>query len=183
MTPTPSHTQTAVLAGGCFWCLEAAYQMVAGVHKVTSGYAGGHAKDPTYEQVSSGTTGHAESVQIEYDPAVVSYERLMDIFWLIHDPTTPDRQGHDIGPQYRSVIFYSSPDQHKRAEASKTAAQSLVQAPIVTEIVPLDHFYEAEAYHQNYFKNHPDQAYCQAVINPKLAKLRAKYANLLKEDA
>jgi peptide-methionine (S)-S-oxide reductase len=183
MKPTPTHTETAVLAGGCFWCLEAAYQMVRGVSTVTSGYAGGQAASPTYDSVSTGTTGHAESVRVEYDPAVITYETILEIFWLIHDPTTSNRQGPDIGSEYRSVIFYQSDDQLQRAEASRDAAQKLVDAPIVTEIIPLEHFYEAEPEHQNYFRNHPERAYCQVIINPKLTKLRSKYAKLLKEDA
>jgi peptide-methionine (S)-S-oxide reductase len=183
MNNAPTSTQTAVLAGGCFWCLEAAYQLVKGVKSVTSGYAGGHVKDPSYEQVSSGTTGHAEAVRIEYDPKTITYLQLLEMFWVIHDPTTKDRQGHDVGPQYRSVIFYEHDWEHERAEASKAAAQKLMDAPIVTEIVPLEHFYKAEDYHQNYFRDHPEAAYCQAVINPKLTKLKAKFAAQLEAGA
>jgi peptide-methionine (S)-S-oxide reductase len=181
MNDATSSAPTAVLAGGCFWCLEAAYQLVKGVTAVTSGYAGGHVPEPTYEQVSAGTTGHAEAVRLEFDPSVVTYEQLLEMFWVIHDPTTKDRQGHDVGSQYRSVIFYQGPEQHEQAEASKAAAQKLVDAPIVTEVIPLEHFYEAEAYHQNYFRNHPEAAYCQVVINPKLTKLKAKFAAQLRE--
>lgn len=173
--------QTAVLAGGCFWCLEAAYQQLAGVSAVTSGYSGGHIENPTYEQVSTGTTGHAETVRIEFDSAVISYGDLLDVFWTIHDPTTSDRQGTDVGPQYRSVVFYCSDDQRDTAERSKAAAQQLWNDPIVTEIVPFGHFYEAELEHQDYYLKHPNQAYCQIVINPKLAKLREKFASRLKE--
>lgn len=175
--------QSIVLGGGCFWCLEAAYQMVKGVNKVTSGYAGGHWPDPTYERVTSGTTGHAEVVKVEFDPGQITLDTILDIFWTIHDPTTKDRQGHDIGTQYRSVILYSGDRQKRIAEASRDAAQDLVEDPIVTEIKPLDNFYAAEAYHQNYFRNNPEQGYCQVVINPKLTKLKAKHAPLLKENA
>jgi peptide-methionine (S)-S-oxide reductase len=181
MNPRTPHIETVVLAGGCFWCLEAAYQMVKGVTAVTTGYAGGHVPDPTYYQVVTGTTGHAESVRVDFDSTVVKYEHLLEIFWLIHDPTTLNRQGQDIGPQYRSVIFYQTDDQHAQAEASKAEAQKLLEDPIVTEIVPLEHFYVAEPEQQNYFVNHPEAAYCQIVINPKLKKLKAKYGSRLKE--
>jgi peptide-methionine (S)-S-oxide reductase len=180
----PAHPiETAVLAGGCFWCLEAAYQMVNGVTRVTSGYTGGRAPHPTYEQVMGGSTGHAEAVRIEFNPTVITYRQLLEIFWVIHDPTTLNRQDHDIGPEYRSAIFYADQSQHSTAQASIKEAQAQVSDPIVTELVPLGEFYEAEPYHQNYFRNHPDQAYCQIVINPKLHKLKAKYAARLKREA
>lgn len=173
--------EMTTLAGGCFWCLEAAYQMVEGVTQVVSGYAGGQTKDPSYEQVSSGSTGHAEVVQITFDSNIITYEDLLDIFWAIHDPTTLNRQGHDIGPQYRSMILFHNDEQKKLAEASRDKAAKLWPDPIVTEIKPLGHFYRAEDYHQNYFRNHPEQGYCQIVINPKLQKLREKFATKLKQ--
>ena len=181
MTHDTPHLETAVLAGGCFWCLEAAYQMVRGVEQVVPGYPGGRVSNPTYEQVETGITGHAQSVRIEFDPRHISFRRLLDIFWAIHDPTTKDRQGNDVGPQYRSIIFYANENQHRVAQASVKEAQEQLSDPIVTEIVRLEHFYEAEPYHHNYFRNNPEQAYCQIVINPKLAKLKAKYSSRLKE--
>jgi len=174
------HTETAILAGGCFWCLEAAYQEITGVESVVSGYAGGHVPDPSYERVSTGTTGHAETVSITYDPDVISYSDILDIFWTIHNPTTPNRQGNDVGTQYRSVIFYTDDEQKRLAEASKAEVAKLWPDPVVTEIVPLEQFFKAEDYHQNYYRNHPEAAYCQVVINPKLHKLREKFAARLK---
>jgi peptide-methionine (S)-S-oxide reductase len=176
-----SHTQSATLAGGCFWCLEAAYQMVAGVTAVVSGYAGGTESDATYERVSSGRTGHAEAVQVDFDPSALSFDEILDIFWTIHDPTTRDRQGADVGPQYRSVIFYANEEQHCQAVASKERAQTLWEDPIVTEIVPLEAFYPAEEYHQRYYRANPTQPYCQVVINPKLAKLRERFAERIRD--
>jgi peptide-methionine (S)-S-oxide reductase len=175
-----SRIETAVLAGGCSWCLEAAYQEIAGVESVVSGYAGGHVPNPSYEQVSSGTTGHAETVRVTYDPDVISYSDILEIFWTIHNPTTPNRQGNDVGTQYRSVIFYESDQQKRLAEASKAEIAKLWPDPVVTEITSLKRFYKAEDYHQNYFRNHPEAAYCQVVINPKLHKLREKFASRLK---
>jgi peptide-methionine (S)-S-oxide reductase len=177
---TPANYETATLGGGCFWCLEAAYQLVTGVIKVTSGYAGGDRSNPTYEQVSGGATGYAEVVQVEFDPAIITFTDVLDIFWTIHDPTTPNRQGNDVGTQYRSIILYANETQQMLAESSRDEVAKLWPNPIVTEIVSLEHFYPAEVYHQNYFKNHPDQAYCQIVINPKLQKLRQKFASRLK---
>jgi peptide-methionine (S)-S-oxide reductase len=165
----------ATLAGGCFWCLEAAYLQLKGVSKVTSGYAGGAVRNPTYEQVCTGQTGHAEVVQIEFDPAVVSYRDLLDVFFTIHDPTTRNQQGADVGTQYRSAIFYHSPEQQAEAKAAIAAAAEVWDNPIVTEVVPLTEFYPAEAYHTDYFRRNPDQGYCRAVIAPKVAKLRAKH--------
>lgn len=172
--------QTATLGGGCFWCLEAAFQEIAGVVKVVSGYAGGQTLHPTYEQVSSGQTGHAEVVQLIFDPAVISYQDILEVFWTIHDPTTLNRQGADIGSQYRSVILYVTDEQKADAEQSKAAVQKLWPDPVVTQIAPLEKFWQAEDYHQNYFKSHPEQAYCQVVINPKLQKLRQKFQARLK---
>ena len=170
--------ETATLAGGCFWCLEAVYQRVRGVSTITSGYAGGHVESPTYEQICAGTTGHAEAVQITFDPSVVSYRDLLTIFFTIHDPTTVDRQGHDVGPQYRSVIFHNSPEQEKTARAviAELAGQKLFSDPIVTEVLPAPVFYDAESYHQDYYRSNTGAAYCQFVIEPKLAKLRDSLA-------
>ncbi|HEY6736901.1 MAG TPA: peptide-methionine (S)-S-oxide reductase MsrA [Candidatus Saccharimonadia bacterium] len=176
---TSAQSESIVLGGGCFWCLEAAYQMVRGITNVVPGYAGGHTTDPDYWKVASKTTGHAEVVRLEFDPAIISFADILHIFWAIHDPTTPDRQGNDVGPEYRSLILYGSDAQRAAAEASRAEAQALWPDPIVTEIKPLEHFYEAEEEHHNYFKKHPNQAYCQVVINPKLAKLRAKFADRL----
>ncbi len=164
--------QQATLGGGCFWCLEAVYQRVKGVVRVVPGYAGGHVPNPTYEQVCTGTTGHAEVVQITFDPRVVSYANLLEIFWHIHDPTTPNRQGNDVGPQYRSIILYHDEEQRRVAEASKAAAEAagIWPGPFVTEIVPLEAFYEAEPYHHDYFRRHSEQPYCRLVIAPKIAK-------------
>ncbi len=172
--------ETIVLGGGCFWCLDAAYREVAGVTEVVSGYAGGQTDSPSYEQVATGRTGHAEVVRVTFDPAVLSLADVFDIFWVLHDPTTPNRQGHDVGPQYRSMILYASEAQLQIAEASRAQAQTAWTHPIVTEIKPLERFWRAEEYHQNYFQHHPEQAYCQIVINPKLEKLRATFRDRLK---
>ena len=172
---------SAYLGGGCFWCLEAVYQRVKGVNQVTSGYAGGDVDNPSYEQVSTGATGHAEVVKIDFDLREINYEKLLEIFWHIHDPTTPDRQGHDVGPQYRSTILYANEVQKIAAEKSlQEIGQPLWPNPIVTQIRKLNEFYPAEAYHQNYFNTHPEAAYCQVVINPKLAKFNQNFAQLLK---
>ncbi|HSH31086.1 MAG TPA: peptide-methionine (S)-S-oxide reductase MsrA [Candidatus Saccharimonadales bacterium] len=169
------------MGGGCFWCLEALYQEVRGVEAVVSGYAGGHNDDPNYEQVCSGTTGHAEVVEVTFDPAIISYRSILEIFFYSHDPTTLNRQGHDVGTQYRSIILYRNDEQKRQAEAVKADfAAKLWDDPIVTEIVPLERFWPAEAYHANYFREHPEQAYCQIIINPKLAKFRQKFQSLLK---
>jgi peptide-methionine (S)-S-oxide reductase len=174
--------QQATLAGGCFWCLEAAFQQLKGVTKVTSGYAGGTVPNPTYEAVCTGRTGHAEVVQIEFDQAVVSYRELLEVFFLIHDPTTLNRQGGDVGTQYRSAIFYHSPQQQQEVEAviAELAAGKVWDDPIVTEVVPLEAFYPAEEYHRDYFRRNPGQAYCRTVIAPKVAKLRKQYFERLK---
>lgn len=168
--PRP-RTELATLGGGCFWCLEAVFERVNGVQAVTSGYAGGKTEHPTYKQVCAGDTGHAEVVQIEFDPQRVSYEKLLSVFWEAHDPTTLNRQGADVGTQYRSIILYHSEAQRRTAEQSKLAAQGKFARPIVTEIVPLTKFYPAEDYHQDYFRKHPNAPYCQVVIRPKLLKV------------
>jgi peptide-methionine (S)-S-oxide reductase len=170
---TPSH-QFATFGGGCFWCMEASLESLPGVVAVVSGYAGGTAVNPNYRDVCSGTTGHAEVVRVEFDPAKITYAELLVQFWKIHDPTTLDRQGPDEGTQYRSIILYADAAQRLAAEQSRTVAQAKFRSRIVTEIVPLEKFYEAEAYHQDYFRRNPDQAYCRAVIAPKLHKLGIK---------
>lgn len=172
----------ATLGGGCFWCLEAAFEPLAGVQQVVSGYAGGARPNPTYEQVSTGTTGHAEVVQIHYDPSVISYEKLLAVFFTIHDPTTKDRQGNDVGSQYRSVIFYHNDQQKQAAEAAMAAlnASGKYPRPLVTELQPLTAFYLAEDYHQDYFAKHPDQAYCRLVVAPKVNKVRDAFGDSLK---
>jgi peptide-methionine (S)-S-oxide reductase len=175
-------SETATLGGGCFWCLEAVFEEVRGVHKVESGYAGGDLPNPTYHQVCTGTTNHAEVVQVTFDPAVISYREILDIFFATHDPTTLNRQGADVGTQYRSVIFYHTPVQKQIAEArmAELNAAKIWPRPIVTQIEPLPHFYRAEDYHQRYLQNNPGQAYCQAVVTPKVAKFRKQFASQLK---
>ena len=170
MENSKSHLETATLGGGCFWCTEALYQMLPGVKSVASGYAGGTTENPSYREVCTGKTGHAEVIQIEYDPKEVSYEKILQTFWQAHDPTTLNRQGADTGTQYRSIILYNSEAQKLAAEKSKVEAQKNLGKPIVTEIVPLKHFYKAEAYHQNYYRSNPEQGYCRAVIQPKVEK-------------
>ena len=179
-----STMETATLGGGCFWCVEAIYQDVIGVHKVVSGYAGGAVENPTYQEVCSGTTGHAEVVQIVFDPTVISFEEILFIFWRTHDPTTLNRQGNDVGTQYRSVIFYRDEQQKSIAEQSmaETDASDLWPDPIVTEIAPLPIFYEGEAYHQNYFVENPYQPYCIFVINPKVQKFRKSFRDKLRGE-
>ncbi len=164
------NTETAILGGGCFWCLEAVFEEVPGVLDVTNGYAGGTTDKPSYEEVSTGDTGHAEVVRITFDPKLVSYKELLDYFWKIHDPTTLDRQGADVGSQYRSVIFWQGPDQQAQAKASVAAIAKTLQDPVVTEVLPAPSFWVAEDYHQDYFRNHPTAAYCRIVIAPKLKK-------------
>ena len=170
-------TETATLGGGCFWSLEAVYQELKGVQHVESGYTGGHVAHPTYEQVCDGTTGHAEVVRVEFDPAVVSYREILEIFFTIHDPTTPNRQGNDVGTQYRSAIFYHSPEQEETARQVIACMANVWDAPIVTELNPVQAYYEAEDYHQNYFRQHPLQGYCAFVVAPKLAKFRSVFAD------
>jgi len=174
----------ATLAGGCFWCVEAIFRELKGVHEVVPGYTGGHVANPTYEQVCTGTTGHAEAVQITYDPEVISFEDLLDVFWRTHDPTTLNRQGADVGTQYRSAIFYHDEVQKGVAEKSKaeTEASGLWPDPIVTEIVPYRSFYPAEEYHRDYYRRNPNQPYCRAVIDPKIQKLRKAFREKLKQE-
>ena len=169
--PAPAKTETATIGGGCFWCAEAVFQRIPGVKSVVSGFAGGTVPNPSYEQVCTGTTGHAEVIQLTYDPSVLSYEKVLEIFWAAHDPTTLNRQGNDTGTQYRSIILYSDEAQKKAAEASKARAAKKFKDPIVTQIVPLKAFYPAEAYHQNYYNSNKNQGYCQFVITPHLKKL------------
>ena len=172
-THSSSLESTVVLGGGCFWCIEALYETLEGVNAVRSGYAGGHVDNPSYNQVTSGKTGHAEVVEIRYNPREISLEELLDFFWEAHDPTTPNRQGADVGPQYRSIILPADEDQRAVAEASMKAAASRFSSPIVTEIKELKTFYEAEAYHQDYFDQNPNAPYCRFVIAPKLKKLES----------
>src|SRR2546421_82316 len=169
-----NQTEVATLGGGCFWCTEAIYQMLPGVKSVASGYAGGSKENPSYEEVCTGKTGHAEVIQIEYDPKLVSYEKILGTFWEAHDPTTLNRQGHDAGTQYRSIILYRNPAQKAAAEKSKAEAQKQFNSPIVTEIVPLMKFFKAEEHHQDFYRSHPEQGYCRAIIRPKVEKFEKK---------
>lgn len=182
--PTEPHgvLATATLAGGCFWCLEAVFDELEGVHAVKSGYAGGHVEHPSYQQVCTGTTGHAEVVRITYDPAVIGYDDLLRVFFSIHDPTTKDRQGNDVGPQYRSAIFFHDEAQRGAAEAvlREVAEAGIYVGTIVTELEPAGPFYPAEAYHDDYFARNPGQGYCAAVIAPKVAKFRKQHLTRLK---
>jgi peptide-methionine (S)-S-oxide reductase len=173
--------EVATLGGGCFWCTEAVFQQVQGVLAVESGYTGGQVDDPTYEQVCSGETGHAEVVRVTFDPAVISYREILEIFFATHDPTTLNRQGNDVGTQYRSAIFPHSQAQRETAEAlmRELTEQRLYDAPLVTRIEPEQPYWPAEAYHQNYYRQHPNQGYCAFVISPKLAKFREKFAHRL----
>jgi peptide-methionine (S)-S-oxide reductase len=174
---------TATLAGGCFWCLEAIFSQVKGVDKVISGYAGGTTKNPTYEEVCTGNTGHAEVVQIHYDPAVITYKEILMLFFAMHDPTTVNRQGNDIGSQYRSAIFYNDAKQKTIAQEviKELDAQKIFDHKIVTKLEPLKEFYYAEDYHQHYFAKNPTQGYCHTVINPKVVKFRKQFTNYLKD--
>jgi len=183
-TSTPS-LETAVLGGGCFWCLEAVFDELAGVHSVESGYAGGARANPSYEDVCSGRTGHAEVVRIRFDPAQLAFRDLLTVFFSIHDPTTPDRQGNDVGTQYRSVIFCQTPEQRAIAESvvSDLTAAGLWDEPIITEIADAAPFFEAERYHQEYFARNPGQAYCNVVVAPKVAKFRKHFTERLKRRA
>ena len=176
--------ETAVLGGGCFWCLEAVFEQLKGVDAVESGYTGGPAANPTYEQVCGGRTGHAEVVRVTFDPAVVGFRDLLDVFFATHDPTTLNRQGNDVGTQYRSAIFYQSPEQKATAEAAVAdldAAQTYPN-PVVTEVKPAGAFFKAEEYHQGYYRTNPAAGYCQVVVGPKVAKARAAFAAKLKAD-
>jgi peptide-methionine (S)-S-oxide reductase len=177
-----SAREIATLGGGCFWCLEAVYQELRGVEKVESGYSGGNVPNPTYREVCSETTGHAEVVQVTFDPEVVSYRDILEVYFTIHDPTTLNRQGADVGTQYRSVIFYHDDEQRRIAEAviSDLESEGIWSNPIVTEVAPLDEFYVAEDYHQNYFRNNGFQPYCQVIIAPKVAKFRKQHLDRLK---
>jgi len=179
---TDRKTETATVAGGCFWCIEAVFEQLKGVERVTSGYCGGSVPDPTYEQVCGGATGHAEAVQVTFDPAILGYRDLLRIFFAFHDPTTTDRQGPDEGTQYRSVIFFHDAAQEAAAEAviAELTKARVFDAPIVTEVAPLTRFYPAEGYHQGYYQRDSGQPYCRATISPKLAKLRKLYAARLK---
>ena len=180
MTQTSSNREVATLAGGCFWCLEAVYQLLPGVERIVSGYTGGELENPTYEEICSGTTGHAEVVQLTFDPAKVSYEEILGVFFSIHDPTTLNRQGADVGTQYRSAIYYHSPEQKETAEALiGQLEREDIWTGVVTEVAPLEAFYEAEIYHQNYYRNNPYQPYCMAVVAPKVSKFRKQYLSRL----
>jgi peptide-methionine (S)-S-oxide reductase len=174
---------TLTLAGGCFWCLETIYERLKGVERVVSGYTGGRRANPTYEQVCSGATGHAEAIQVTYDPNVISDREMLEIFFAFHDPTSLNRQGPDVGTQYRSAIFYNSPEQEQLAREviAELERNATFDRPIVTELKPLDAFYPAEAAHQEYYRRHPTQPYCAAVIGPKVAKLRAGYGGKLRD--
>jgi peptide-methionine (S)-S-oxide reductase len=176
--------EVATLAGGCFWCLEAVYDELRGVESVVSGYAGGDVPDPTYEQVCDGTTGHAEVVQLTFDPRAVSFRELLEVFFTIHDPTTLNRQGGDVGTQYRSAVFYHTPEQKETAaQVIRELEEARVwDAPIVTELVPLEKFYPAEDYHQEYFRRNPSQPYCRVVVAPKVSKFRQKFIEKLRTD-
>ena len=179
-----SNLETATLGGGCFWCVEAVYQELKGVQGVVSGYAGGAVENPSYEQVCTGTTGHAEVVQISYDAEVISFEDLLYVFWRTHDPTTLNRQGADVGTQYRSVIFYHNEDQKAIAEdvLREIEAAGIWDDPIVTEVAPLADYYRAEDYHQEYFRRNPGQGYCRVVVAPKVAKFRKQNLDRLKQE-
>jgi len=174
----------ATFAGGCFWCIEAAFKSLRGVSAAASGFMGGAVPNPTYKDVCTGTTNHAEVVQVSFDESVIKYPELLQLFWRMHDPTTLNRQGNDVGTQYRSAIFYHTEEQHKLAELSKQAAAEakLFDSPIVTQIVPATTFYPAEDYHQDYYKNNPDQGYCRAVVGPKLKKFKELFKDKLNEN-
>jgi len=181
---TMEMTDTATFGAGCFWCTEAVFQELKGVLKVTSGYSGGHVANPTYEQVTAKTTGHAEVTQIVYNPEVISFDELLEVFWKTHDPTTPNRQGADVGPQYRSAIFYHTATQKELAEKYKADLDKsgAFDAPIVTEISPYKNFYSAEDYHQNFYANNPNYGYCTYVIKPKLDKFRKVFQEKLRKS-
>ena len=180
-----SPREVATLGGGCFWCLEAVYDQLKGVESVESGYAGGWVSNPSYKEVCSGSTGHAEVVQIAFDPSVIAYDDILRVFFTIHDPTTLNRQGADVGPQYRSVIFYHSPEQKATAERiiREISELGVWKDPIVTEVTAFDTFYQAEDYHQEYFEHNPYQPYCQVVIAPKVTKFRKQFTERLKSQA
>lgn len=176
--------ETATLAAGCFWCVEAVFDDLRGVEDVVSGYSGGHTENPTYREVCDGNTGHAEVIQVKFDPAEISFKEILQIFFSVHDPTTLNRQGHDIGTQYRSAIFYHSDEQKRVAEetVAEINAEGIWDAPIVTEVTSFDKFYPGEDYHQEYFANNPNVPYCAAVVAPKVAKFRQKFVSRLKKQ-
>ena len=185
MTQQPSdnkNLEVATLAGGCFWCTEAAFSIIKGVERIEPGYTGGTVANPTYEQVSTGTTGHAEAAQIFFDPKVISYKEILEIFFTMHDPTSLNRQGADVGTQYRSAIFYHSPKQKAVAEAliDELSKEGIWDKPVVTVVEPLKVFYQAETYHKDYYRKHPKEPYCQAVIAPKIAKLQHRFIDKIK---
>lgn len=175
-----SRLEKATIGGGCFWCTEATFEQIDGVEKVESGYSGGNLPKPTYEQVCTGTTGHAEVIQITFNPTKISFKEILEIFFAMHDPTTPNRQGADVGTQYRSIIFYHSDEQKKIAEQAISETQANTKNRIVTQLVPYEIFYKAEEYHQSYYQQNSRQPYCQMVITPKMVKLRQHYQNRLK---
>ena len=174
--------EVATLAAGCFWCTEAAFSIIKGVERIEPGYTGGDVPNPSYEQVSTGTTGHAEAAQITFDPKVISYKEILEIYFSIHDPTSLNRQGADVGTQYRSAIFYHTPEQKAAAEAliDELTKEAIFDKPIVTSVEPLKLFYKAETYHKDYYKKHPKEPYCQVVISPKIAKLQQKFFDKIK---
>lgn len=175
-------TETATLGGGCFWCLEAVYQELKGIEQVESGYTGGQVPNPTYAQVCEGKTGHAEVIRLTYDPAVISYREILEVFFTIHDPTTLNRQGNDVGTQYRSVIYYHSPEQEETAKQVIAEMANVWDAPLVTELSPAGVYYKAETYHQNYYRENPLQGYCAFVVAPKLSKFRQTFGDKLKSE-
>jgi peptide-methionine (S)-S-oxide reductase len=181
-TANTVRVETATLGGGCFWCLEAVFELMSGVTRVESGYAGGRVENPTYRQVCQENTGHAEVVRVTFDPAVVSFREVLEVFFAVHDPTTRNRQGADVGPQYRSAIFHETPEQKRLAEEliAELNAAGLWSGPIVTEVTPAGRFWKAEDYHQEYYRSNPQQPYCQAVVAPKVAKFRQKFAGRMK---
>jgi peptide-methionine (S)-S-oxide reductase len=181
-TSVKRSTETAVLGGGCFWCLEAVYQQLKGVVHVESGYTGGQVKNPTYEQVCNGDTGHAEVVKLSFDPQEISFREILEVFFTIHDPTTLNRQGNDVGTQYRSVIYYQSSDQQETAQKIIAEMALVWDAPVVTELSPAEIYFKAEEYHQNYFQQHPFQGYCAFVVAPKLAKFREVFTEKSKAE-
>lgn len=175
-------TEIAILGGGCFWCTEAVYQQLKGITSVESGYTGGEIPNPTYEQICEGTTGHAEVVRLTFDSEVVSFREILEVFFTIHDPTTLNRQGNDVGTQYRSVIYYLTPEQHETAKHVMCEMANVWDAPIVTELTPAETYYKAEAYHQNYFRLNPMQGYCAFIVAPKVSKFRQIFRDKLKTD-
>lgn len=183
-TSDETKLEQATFGAGCFWCVEAIYENLEGVFNVESGYSGGHVDNPSYQQVTSGRSGHAEVIRLDFDPLIITYEQLLEVFWHTHDPTTKDRQGNDIGPQYRSVIYFHNDEQKSIASESKkrTDASGLWSRSIVTEISPLINYYTAESYHQDYFENNPNAGYCSIVIAPKVAKFKREFSHLLKKN-